>query len=171
MSLLSVSIMWHYKFIVMGSDMHFHWERIWDLRESLVNKSPFPLVALNQYNQTGSAVMALYPQLGMLPIAVLSLVIKSFIPLVYTVLMLRNFFALLVAYFASYSYNHNRKISFIFASGYTLAATVLFHAVISYDIGRSSSIIYLPLILFGFLNLLERNDWIELSLGMSAIIM
>ncbi|MCX0326445.1 hypothetical protein NX776_07045 [Apilactobacillus kunkeei] len=171
MSLLSVSIMWHYKFIVMGSDMHFHWERIWDLRESLVNKSPFPLVALNQYNQTGSAVMALYPQLGMLPIAVLSLVIKSFIPLVYTVLMLRNFFALLVAYFASYSYNHNKKISFIFASGYTLAATILFHAVISYDIGRSSSMIYLPLILFGFLNLLEKSDWIELSLGMSAIIM
>lgn len=171
MSLLSVSIMWHYKFIIMGSDMHFHWERIWDLRESLVNKSPFPLVALNQYNQTGSAVMALYPQLGMIPIALLSLVIKSFIPLVYTVLMLRNFFALLVAYFASYSYNRNKKISFIFASGYTMAATILFHTVISYDIGRSSSMIYLPLILFGFLNLLEKSDWIELSLGMSAIIM
>ncbi|TMT01312.1 hypothetical protein FD688_01835 [Apilactobacillus kunkeei] len=163
--------MWHYKFITLGSDIHFHWQRIWELRESIVNKSPFPLVALNQYNQTGSAVMALYPQLGILPIALLSLVIKSFIPLVYIVLMLRNFFALIVAYFASYSYNHNRKISFIFASGYTLAATVLFHAVISYDIGRSSSIIYLPLILFGFLNLLEKNDWIELSLGMSAIIM
>ena len=85
--------------------------------------------------------------------------------------MLRNFFALLVAYFASYSYNHNKKISFIFASGYTLAATILFHAVISYDIGRSSSMIYLPLILFGFLALLEKSDWIELSLGMSAIIM
>ncbi|CAI2651179.1 hypothetical protein AKUA2003_12740 [Apilactobacillus kunkeei] len=171
MSVLSVAIMWHHQFITLGSDIHFHWERIWDLRESLVHKSPFPLVALNQYNQTGSAVMALYPQLGMLPIALLSLVIKSFIPLVYIVLMLRNFFALLVAYFASYSYNHNRKVSFIFASGYTLAATILFHAVISYDIGRSSSMIYLPLILFGFLNLLEKNDWIELSLGMSGVIM
>lgn len=171
MSLLSVSIMWHYKFITMGSDIHFHWERIWDLRESLVNKSPFPLVALNQYNQTGSAVMSLYPQLGILPIAILSMAIKSFIQLVYVVLLLRNFFGLLVAYFACYSYNHNRKVSFVFASGYTLAATVLFHAVISYDIGRSSSIIYLPLVLFGFLNLLEKNNWIELSLGMSAIIM
>ncbi|WP_290047247.1 hypothetical protein [Apilactobacillus sp. EABW-1NA] len=171
MSFVSVAIMWHSKSIMVGSDLIFHWERIWDLRESLVNKSPFPLVALNGYNQTGSAVMALYPQLGMIPIALLSLVIKSFIPLVYTVLMLRNFFALIVAYFASYSYNRSRKISFVFASGYTLATTILFHAVLSYDIGRSSSIIYLPLVLFGFLNLLEKSDWIELTLGMSAIIM
>ncbi|MCX8742447.1 hypothetical protein J3U50_00235 [Lactobacillus sp. B3795] len=171
MSFMSVTIMWHSKSIMVGSDLIFHWERIWDLRESLVNKSPFPLVALNGYNQTGSAVMALYPQLGMLPIALLSLVIKSFIPLVYIVLILRNFFALLVAYFASYSYNRSRKISFVFASGYTLATTILFHAVLSYDIGRSSSIIYLPLVLFGFLNLLEKNDWIELTLGMSAVIM
>ncbi|KPN79328.1 hypothetical protein RZ56_09790 [Apilactobacillus kunkeei] len=171
MSLVSVAIMWHYKFIMVGSDLIFHWERIWDLRESLVHKHLFPLVALNRYNQTGSAVMALYPQLGMIPIVLLSFVIKSFIPLVYTVLLLRTFFALLVAYFASYSYNRSRKISFIFASGYTLAATILFHTVLSYDIGRSSSIIFLPLVLFGFLNLLEKNDWIELTLGMSAIIM
>lgn len=171
MSLLSVAVMWHSHFITVGYDIHFHWQRIWDMRESLVHRKLFPLVALNQFNQTGSAVMALYPQLGMMPIVLLSLVIKSFIPLVYIVILLRNFFALLVAYFASYSYNKNRKISFIFASGYTLAATMLFHEVLSYDIGRSSSMIYLPMIMFGFLNLIEKNDWIELALGMSAIIM
>ena len=170
-SVLSSIIMIHYKFVLVGSDMFFHWQRIYELRDSILNGNIFDMVAVNKFNQTGTAAMSLYPKFNLLPITLLSLVVSNIIKLYYIDFILRNFVSLLIAYFASYCFNKNKKVSSLFAISYVLSTMVLNSAVLNYDIGMSSAMIFLPLVLFGFFELICKNHWIEISLGISAIIM
>lgn len=171
MSVISAAFMWHSKYVYVGADLYFHWQRIYDLRTSILNGNWNPLIALNRFHQTGTAIMSLYPKINLYPLVFLTFIFKSFVRLYYITFILRNFFALIVAYVASFSYNRSKKISFIFSITYTLTPMVIFHAIQDYDLGISSSLIFIPLVMFGFMELARRNRWIELTIGMSLIIL
>lgn len=170
MSISSSIILFHYKYVPVGIDGYFHTQRLYDLHMSLKNGKIFPLVALNGFNQTGSAVMGIYPQYIILPVTIISFIIKSVVNFVYTTFVLRNFIALIISYYSCYSFSKNKKTSFIFSTIYTLNAVVLSYAIMGYDLGRTATLIFLPMVLFGFYNLLNNDGWMQLSLGMSGII-
>ena len=171
MSILSGILLFHSHFFAMVYDFDFHWLRINDLRESILHGNWNPLVALNEFNQTGSATMAMYPKINIYPIALLSLFIKSSTTLIHASLMLRNFFALILGYYSCYCYTKNKQVSFLFSTAYTLTTMALYYCIGVYGIGTSSSMIFLPLVLFGFLELVRFNKWVELTVGMSGIIL
>lgn len=171
MSIMSAAFMWHARYVFLGADLYFHWQRIYDLKQSIGHGNLFPLVALNQFHQAGTAVMGLYPKMNLYPMLLLTYVIKSFVPLFYVTFIARNFIGMLIAYISSYSYNHSKKSSFVFSISYTLTSMIIFHAIQDYDIGISSSVLFIPLIMFGFMELLKRNRWIELTVGMTAVIL
>ena len=171
MSVISAAFMWHAHYVYLGDDLYFHIQRIYDLRASILNGNWNPLVSLNRFHQTGSAVMSLYPKINLYPMVLLSIVFKTFLHFYYITFILRNFFALVVAYVASYCYTHRKNVSFIFSITYVLTAIEIFNGIKSYDLGRSSSLIFLPLVMFGFMELVRRNRWVELTMGMSLIIL
>lgn len=161
----------HSKFVIGTTDLYFHWQRILDLKSAISHGDFYPSLALDKINQTGSAVMSMYPKANLYPIVLLSYFFNDFTKLIPIIFVLRNLLSFLISYYSCYSYNKNRKVSFLFSISYTLTPLLLFYGVQGYDIGVSSSMIFMPLILFGFLGLLKNNDWIELTIGMSCIIL
>lgn len=171
LSLMSSYILLKSHFVGSSIDIVFHWSRIYEIRDSILNGNGlFSRVALNKFNESGSAVMTMYPYINLLPVIILSLFVKSFVHLVYITFILRNFLSLIVAYFACYSFNKNKWISFIFSISYVLSTMTLFYSFILMDIGVSSSLIFIPMVLFGTYRLINANKWLELTIGISAVI-
>lgn len=152
-------------------DIHFHWQRIQEIKDSFGTRSFFSDVALNQFNQSGSAVMSMYPKINIIPMAIISLIFKSFFNVIYVSFILRNFLGLIISYFACYNFIHNKKISFLFSITYTISTTVLALSFYLTDIGMTSSLLYLPMVLFGTFELLEKYKWKEMSIGIIAVSM
>ncbi|MCT6858976.1 MAG: hypothetical protein M3Z82_06885 [Apilactobacillus sp.] len=152
-------------------DIHFHWQRIQEIKESFGTQSFFSDVALNQFHQSGSAVMALYPKINIIPMAIISLFFKSFFNVMYVSFILRNFIGLIISYFACYNFVHNKKLGFLFSVTYTISTTVLALSFYVTDIGMTSSLLYLPMVLFGTFELLNNYKWKEISIGLIAISM
>lgn len=170
LSIASGFILMRSHFFVARNDYYFHWSRVYELHYSILHGNLFPDVALNKVKQSGSIVMAMYPKINLYPLVILSFVTKNFLHIVYISFIFRNFFALIVGYISCFSHNKNRKISFIFTVVYTLS-TLTLHYSLGADMGVSSSLIFLPLVLFGTLELLKNNKWKELTIGFSGVIM
>ncbi len=171
LSLMSSYILLKSHFVGSSIDIVFHWSRIYEIRASILNGNGlFSRVALNKFNESGSAVMTMYPYINLLPVVMISLFIKSFVHLVYITFILRNFLSLIVAYFACYSFNKNKWISFIFSISYVLSTMTLFYSFILMDMGVSSSLIFIPMALFGTYCLINDHKWLELTIGISAVI-
>lgn len=169
MSIFSSILLLKANFVGYGWDMYFHLSRIWDIRDSILSGNGFPLVSLNKFHQSGSAALSLYPYINLIPIVLLSFIVKSFVHLIYIVFILRNLLSMIIAFYSSYYFNKDKSISFIFASVYTLSTMVLWYAFYGMDMGVTSSLIFLPLVMFGTLHLLKENKWKELSIGVSII--
>lgn len=170
MSVLSAVIMANSHHVFFGADIIFHWARIYDMRETILQGTFTNNVALNNFNQNGSAVMSMYPKLNLFPIVILSFFVKSFVKLMYIVFILRNFVSLVVSYFSCLQFTKSRTVSYIFSISYTLSTVTLFYCFKSMDMGVSSSLIYLPLVIFGIYNLLDNKSWKELTIGISSIV-
>ena len=172
LSLLSTAILYKSQFVGWGDDVHFQWSRMYELRNSIKYGNLFPSIALNKFFESGVAVMDMYPKFNLYPIVMLSFFIKSFVHLVYITFMLKTFLSLLIAYISSSMFNRNRKVSFIFSLSYSLSTVMLFYSFHSMDIGVSSSLIFLPLVLFGTYSLMDDyKHWKELALGISCIML
>ena len=170
-SILSGLIMIHAHEAFVSYDMSFHYSRIYEMRYSLIHGSLFNDVSMTYFGQNGSAVMTMYPKINLIPIIILSFFIKSFIKLVYITFVFRNFFALIIAYFSCLKFTKNKVISYIFSICYTFSTVVLFYGFFDMDLGVTSSLIYLPLVIFGIYELLDYFYWKELALGFSAIVL
>lgn len=169
LAVLSGSLLFHYNVVGNNFDTYFHFARIYEIKDEFINGNFLSAVALNKFYQNGSAVMTMYPKINLLPIVLLTFFIKSFAHLVYITYILRNFLSLLIAYFSCYTFNRNKKVSFLFSIIYTLSMFTIWSSFIVMDIGITSSLIFLPMILFGCLQFIENKKWKELSIGMSLI--
>ena len=170
-SILSGAFLLRSNFLIVLPDLSFHAQRIDDLRSSIINGNIYPTVALNRFNQTGSAVMAMYPKINLYPIVLMSFFIKSFVTLIHVTFILRNFLGLVLTYYSCYFYTKNKNVSMVFSVVYAISLIVLGNVITGFDLGVSSSTLFLPLVLFGSLDLLTRNNWIELTIGISTIVL
>lgn len=170
LSFLSGMVLLKSNSVGIGADIYFHWSRIYEIKESFLNgNGMFPIVATNKFYESGSAVMSMYPYMNLYPIVFISFIVKSFVHLVYIVFILRNFLSLIIAYFSCYSFSKNKWVSFIFSISYVLSTMTLFYAFILSDMGVSSSLIFLPIVLFGTFNFLDESHWKQLSIGLACV--
>lgn len=152
-------------------DASFHWSRIYEIHSSIVNNwNPFTRVAVSRFHQDGSAAMTLYPHINLFPAVLVTFVFKSFTHVFYTLVIFRNFFSFVIAYFSSLKFNKNKKISFLFSISYTLSSLTLYYMTQDMDMGVSSAVIFLPMVLFGTMEFIRNREWKELSIGIIAVI-
>lgn len=170
LSILSSIIMLRSHNVISSWDLNFHWSRIFDMQQSLLHGRFFDDVSLSGFNQSGSAAMSLYPKINLIPIVVIGFFVKSFVRLIYIIFILRNFLGLLVSFYSCFLFTKDKSISYIFSISYTLSTVTLFYSFRSMDMGVSTSLIYIPMVIFGSLELIENNRWKELTIGMSAIV-
>lgn len=152
-------------------DASFHWSRIYEIHSSIINNwNPFTRVAVSRFHQDGSAAMTLYPYINLFPAVLITFVFKSFTHVFYTLVIFRNFFSFVIAYFSSLKFNKNKKISFLFSIGYTLSSLTLYYMTQDIDMGVSSAVIFLPMVLFGTMEFIRNSEWKELSIGIITVI-
>ena len=152
-------------------DASFHWSRIYEIHSSIINNwNPFTRVAVSRFHQDGSAAMTLYPYINLFPAVLITFVFKSFTHVFYTLVIFRNFFSFVIAYFSSLKFNKNKKISFLFSISYTLSSLTLYYMTQDMDMGVSSAVIFLPMVLFGTMEFIRNREWQELSIGIIAVI-
>lgn len=170
LSIISSIFMIRSNVVISSWDINFHWSRILDMQQSLIHGRFFDDVAISGFNQSGSGSMSLYPKINLIPIVILGLFIKSYVHLIYFIFIIRNILGLLVSYYSCLSITKNKFISYVFSISYTLSTVTLFYSFRSMDMGVSSSLIYIPLIIFGCIEILRKNSWKELTVGLSLII-
>ncbi|MGQ2282049.1 hypothetical protein [Apilactobacillus kunkeei] len=171
-SVISGLLMYRSHFIEITFDIGFHWQRIYEIHDSITHGYFPTMISENYFSKSGSAVMSMYPQFNLLPMVILTFIFKSLINLYNVSFIIIVFFDLLISYFSSLGYNKNKRISFIFSISYVVNTRLLFYYCgVAYSIGTVTSISFLPFVLFGFLSLLDKNKWVELSFGLSAILL
>ncbi|WP_133057574.1 hypothetical protein [Lentilactobacillus parakefiri] len=149
-----------------GYDMMFHFQRIMDLTKAIKGQNFFPSLTFNSMSCNANAMMQLYPYFTLYPIAMFFLYMKPTISSIYLVFMILMFVALLVSYFSSLSITKNRLISYTFSILYCLSSMMMFYAFEAVDIGALMAMIFLPISIFGYVNLLKNDSWIQLTIGM-----
>lgn len=170
MSMMSGILMYHSHLIGTEYDLTFHWRRIYEIKDSIINGNFLPIVTLNKFNQSGSALMSMYPAINLFPAVFLSFVIKSPIALFNILFILRNLCDLLISYYSSFSFTKNKQVGFIFSVSYVFTTMSMYYYFGVSALGTLSVISYFPLLLFGFLSLVKYNRWSELAVGMTLII-
>lgn len=170
-SIISGLVMWKSNFMSNSVDIYFHLSRVYEIKQSILHGDGFPLIALNKFYQSGSAVMSIYPSYNLIPMVIMSFFVKSFINLIYIMFILRNFFAFIIAFYSCYTFSRQKHISYLFSVVYTLSSMNLHYVFFSMDLGVSTSLIFLPLVIFGTYNLINYNSWKQLSIGMSVIVL
>lgn len=152
--------------ILGEGDIAFHFRRIIELRDSIIHYNFFPLFSFNQYH--GSAVMMLYPYMNLYPIALLAIIIKSKIFLLYLYYIINASLLLLISFYSSYSTNKSFYISYLFSVIYGLSSICFVEGLD--DFGEITSYACLPLVIFGCIAWIRNNKYIELSIGLMLII-
>lgn len=169
LSILSGIVLIRGGIVFKAWDFNFHLARVYEIKQSILDGNGLPKVSLNSFMQNGSAVMTMYPYINLLIPAIISSFIKNVTASIYILFILRNFFALIMAYFSCYTFSKSKYISIIFSMVYTLSALVLHENFYATDLGISTSLIFLPLVLFGSIQLIEKYKWRQLAIGLIFI--
>lgn len=170
-SVISAIFLLRANFVGNAWDLYFHWSRIYELKSSINDGDFVPKILLNCFGEIGTAAMTMYPKMNLYPIVFFSYFIKSPVSLIYIIFMMRNFIALIIAYYSCFYFTKSKNKSFLFSVCYVISNIVLYYEFNSMDIGVTSSLIFLPLVLFGTLSLINDYRWKELTIGMSAIVL
>lgn len=149
-------------------DLQFHWQRINEIHEDIMQGNWLPSFANNYFSELGSGVMSIYPYLTLLPFSFLLYFTKSPVVFFNWTFLIIFFLTMILAYYSSLGFNKRKAVSYLFAVVYTALSDDLFW---QHDLGMQLAITFLPLVMFGFLSFLKSDHWLELSMGMSLLIL
>lgn len=154
--------------IAFLGDIQFHWQRFNELHQDMMQGNWFPGFANHYFSEVGSDVMSLYPYITILPFSLLLYFIKSPVTFFNWIFFIFFFLTMILAYYSSLGFNKRRSISYLFAVTYSCLSNNLFW---QNDIGMWLAIVLLPISIFGFLSFLKSDRWLELSIGVSLLVL
>ncbi|MBB1124298.1 6-pyruvoyl-tetrahydropterin synthase-related protein [Limosilactobacillus albertensis] len=155
--------------IGVHSDWSFHASRVQQIYLNLQKGQWFTYIATDTFSKVGNANFLFYPSIFLYPWALLKFV---FAPVTaYLVYVWLLFLATgLIAFYCMKSFtNGNIRQSIFFAIIYLIAPYHLYLTLSNYVLGEAQAYTFIPLILLGMWNILYRNKWIMLAVGMSLM--
>ena len=155
--------------IGVHSDWSFHASRVQQIYLNLQKGQWFTYIATDTFSKVGNANFLFYPSIFLYPWALLKFV---FAPVTaYLVYVWLLFLATgLIAFYCMKSFtNGNIRQSLFFAIIYLIAPYHLYLTLSNYVLGEAQAYTFIPLILLGMWNILYRNKWIMLAIGMSLM--
>ncbi len=155
--------------IAVHSDWSFHASRVQQIYLNLQKGQWFTYIATDTFSKVGNANFLFYPSIFLYPWALLKFV---FAPVTaYLVYVWLLFLATgLIAFYCMKSFtNGNIRQSLFFAIIYLIAPYHLYLTLSNYVLGEAQAYTFIPLILLGMWNVLYRNKWIMLAVGMSLM--
>ncbi|MCC4342654.1 6-pyruvoyl-tetrahydropterin synthase-related protein [Limosilactobacillus reuteri] len=155
--------------IGVHSDWSFHSARVQQIYLNLQRGHLFTYLATDTFSKVGNANFLFYPSVFLYPWALLKFI---FAPVTaYLVYVWLLFLATgLIAFYCMRSFtNGDIRQSLFFAIIYIIAPYHLYLTLSNYVLGEAQAYTFIPLILLGMWNVLYRNKWITLAVGMTLM--
>lgn len=154
-SILSVIYLAHFHVVYANTDFIYHFERLLSLKHSIMTNQ-FPLVSQGA-NVPYGITMSFYPWLTLYPFALLTFFIHNGVTLFYTIIALISLLTYLISYFSYLRFDNSIQRAFLFAVLYTNSSIIFNWNFLFGNIGSTLSMAFIPLILFGFINLMHHH--------------
>lgn len=167
--LLPILYFWIQGILYSGADMQFHINRIYEIYESISAGKIGLVLGINTSNQVGSIVNMFYPYLTLLPIVVIKLIGFNWIDTYYLSFWFYSELTFLLGYYSFKNISKNNVIAFWGSTFYTISSYRLYSMLGGSTFGEFCAITFLPLVFWGYINIIEKQEWIILSLSMVLI--
>lgn len=157
----------HTHVLFSTDDMQFHLKRVMELFIDNNSSSSF---AFNYFH--GSSVMAMYPHYNLFLLAFALHFLSSYVQTYLLFFILIILTSLICSFFSSIRFSKSNSISYIFALLYSFSITFLVNYFHDGDLGITTSLIFLPIVTFGFLDILYNSkNFFKLSFGLTFMIL
>lgn len=161
-------------FLIVGqlgvhSDWSFHAARVQQLYLNLQRGDWITYIATDTFSKVGNANFLFYPSIFLYPWALLKFI---FAPVTaYLIYVWLLFLATgLIAFYSMQSFTNGKtRQSILFAIIYLIGPYHLYLTLSNYVLGEAQAYTFIPLILLGIWNLLYKNKWVMLAVGMTLM--
>lgn len=164
-AIISNVILLHLHVLFFGAgDFQFHLRRIMELKSQFYHGNVLFTGSVNYFH--GSAVMNMYPYYSVIPLFLISSFISSYITSYHLFFILIVFLALINSFYGSLFFSRCRNISYIFSILYGSSMAIFMDAFYDGDLGLTTSLVFLPIAIFGFLDVLKSGKhYVKLAIG------
>lgn len=151
------------------SDWSFHSARVQQIFLNLKRGHFITYIATDTFSKVGNGNFLFYPVVFLYPWALLKFIFTPIIAYLIYVWLL--FLATgLIAFFCMQSFNGGKSLqSLYFSLIYLIAPYHLYLTVTNYVLGEAIAYTFIPIVLIGAYNLLYKDKWITLSVGMTLM--
>lgn len=177
LAFLNIIVMLQVHFIMgTGDSTMMHVPRIVGLIRDINSQSiihflfNLPQVNLYSMNQNGSAAFSLYPYITLLPICLFFKIIPFSVNSFNICVMLVLFIGFLISYYSCKDFSKNIPVSILFSTLYVSSTSITSSFFNGGDIPTCLSILFFPIVIFGFRKFLRNGSWAELSTGIILLI-
>ncbi|WP_153010981.1 hypothetical protein [Limosilactobacillus equigenerosi] len=132
-------------YVYSGSDMHFHLNRIYELKESLVNLK-YPWANFLTFNKVGYPINSFYPNLTLVLVIPFYILIHNPIVAYYTSLVFIIWLTEIITYKSAKAISHKINNSFLAAVFYVSSGYMTFVYWFAFELGEILSFMVLPII-------------------------
>lgn len=144
--------------IISGLDTGFLLSRIHGINDALLNHNSLNnLYSFSDFSNVGSAIQNFYPNKFLLFFSIPYLITHNFILSYYTGLVVLTFIGLIIGYHTMLSFCGNKQQALFFSVFYIFSNYHIFNIIYRYDLGEWISMLFLPLCLLGFYQILYQN--------------
>ena len=171
-AIICVSIPCFVDYLVVGSDIRFETNRIVSIASAL-EIGEFPVrIHPSAYNGYGQAVSIFYPDILLYVPAAFYMLGMSLTACVHFFWFFMSVMTAIIMYFCVSRMLHSNKIACIASILYVFSFCRIGWQYYYYGFGSSAAMIFLPLIIYGFYEIMQgdRKRWLYLTLGITGVL-
>ncbi|MHC3376332.1 hypothetical protein [Ligilactobacillus equi] len=156
-----------------GDDTWYHVNRILEIREGIKSGNFMPYIYTHSFGQIAYPLGIFYPQVTLIPIALVSLIFKYPVTGIYAGVSMYTLLTLIIMYFVMRKLRISRIASFLGTVLYTFSAYRTVDAFTRFAMGEYIAMTFLPLCFYGFYQIVKEKykDWPYLALGYIGILL
>lgn len=160
---------WHTDQMAICSDWAFHSARVQQIYDNIKAGHWLTFIGTTQFERVGSANFLFYPTLFLYPWALLKFIFAP-VQAYFVYVLLMYWTTLGIAYWSMYQFSKSKLRSFVFALMYLTVPYHLYLTLDNYVLGEALGFMFLPLVVLGTYQLLVKNQWKVLAVGMTLVI-
>ena len=160
------------KSIYLGDDLPYHINRIQELTMNLKHGNWYPYLYTYRFHGVPFLLGTFYPQLTLLPFALISLVTGNYVIGIYAGIAFYTFIAMLAMYYVSRKLDQSRTQAVINATVFSFSACRVYDIFPRFALGESIAMTFIVIVIYGLYAIMrQRKGWIALGFGLSLIML
>lgn len=174
LSLFFVLPLAHTRVIYLGDDLPYHINRIQELADNLKQGNWYPYLYTYHFHGVPFLLGAFYPQVTLMPLALLSLITNNYVIGIYLGISFYTFLAMMIMYYVARRLDRTVFEAFITAVVFAFSACRTYDAYQRFALGEFLAMTFLVLAFYGLYALVKTNGKtgaIALGFGLSLVML